>query len=51
MPFFLEAGMGAARPLGRWLCVGEKTFILMAGCVAGEDNYSFWRLVVLPAPG
>ena len=41
--------MGAARPLGRWLCAGEKTFILVAGCVAGEDNYSFWRLAVLPA--
>ena len=33
--------MGAARPLGRWQCAGEKTFILEAGCVAGEDNYSF----------
>ena len=32
--------MGAARPLGP-----------AAGCVAGEDSYSFWRLVVLPAAG
>ena len=46
-----EAGMGAARPLGRWQCACEKTFILEAGCVAGEDNYSFWRLAVLPAAG
>ena len=28
--------MGAARPLGRWQCAGEKTFILEAGCVAGR---------------